>query len=315
MNFTYYLTNGTSNSLPPTNEKFFILQFQKSDNTLGYEFPGDEIFYRLDTACVNLYDLFRDNLFNSPDEYYKYLDFQPQGLTRAGLDSDFDLSKEDFAKYFSNTLHSLYPPSTLFDPKFNTIISEIDTRKNHFAYLADCQSLINTLQELICSSRSSFIGFYKYLYEVPVQFDFEKIYYDISTEGRIVFNLASNLIISLYSCFDILTKICYELENLKDCSGNYPKLASSKKLFGDKKDLKKIDFNNTIFEKNTYINIISSLRNELVHNATWEMNPKIFIRVNENELIEKFIFMPDFDNDGYLLTYKNRKRFSVMVRN
>lgn len=39
------------------------------------------------------------------------------------------------------------------------------------------------------------------------------------------------------------------------------------------------------------------------------MNPKIFISIENKHLIEKFIFMPDFDDDGYLITYKNRKRF------
>ena len=52
-----------------------------------------------------------------------------------------------------------------------------------------------------------------------------------------------------------------------------------------------------------------NLRNELIHNATWEMNPKIFFKVQNNKLTEKCIYMPDFSKEGNLITYKNRKRF------
>lgn len=309
MNTKFYYTNGTTSTTYPSNDiLFYIEEYKQSKKTL-YSYPGDDIFYNLDSTCINLYDLFRVKIFNSLDEYYHFLNFLPQGITRAGLDSDFDLSKDIFAKYFTESLFNLYPTEFLTNPELNIVINKLDNTKFRYAYLTDCQSMISTLQELIWSSKNSFIAFYKYLSEVPVRYDFKNIYYDISPEGRIVFNMSSNLIISLYSIFDILTKICFELEHLKDCSIAYPKLASSKKLFGDKKALKCIDFEDTIFEKNNEINIISSLRNELIHNATWETNPKIFINIENKHLIEKFIFMPDFDNDGYLITYKNRKRF------
>lgn len=57
------------------------------------------------------------------------------------------------------------------------------------------------------------------------------------------------------------------------------------------------------------MSIIENLRNELVHNATWEMNSKVFVKVEAGKVIEKCIYMPDFSEEGYLITYKNRKRF------
>ena len=309
MNAKFYYTNGTTTTTYPSSDTLFYIEEYKQPEKTLYSYPGDDIFYDLDSTCINLYDLFRDKIFSSSDEYYHFLDFLPQGITRAGLDSDFNLPKDIFAKYFTESLLNLYPPEFLTNPELNIVINKLDNNKFRYAYLKDCQSMISTLQELIWSSQNSFVAFYKYLSEVPVRYDFKNIYCDISPEGRIVFNMSSNLIIALYSIFDILTKICFELEHLKDCSTAYPKLASSKKLFGDKKDLKCIDFEGTIFEKTNEVNIISSLRNELIHNATWEMNPKIFISIENKHLIEKFIFMPDFDDDGYLITYKNRKRF------
>lgn len=312
MNIKIYHTNGLTSTDPIKDSgEFYITEyFNAVSENARYVYPGDEIFYELDGACVKLYDLFQKKLFPNADEYYMYQGIQPMGIMSAGLDSDIDIPKDSFSAYFEKPLSNLYTRHGVGMPvETQKIFDELDKKKYRYAYLADCQSMISSLQELILSSKSSFIGFYQLLSEVPVQYDFVENYHVISTEGRMVFSMLSSLIISLYSTFDILTKICYELEHLKDCDNSYPRLASTKKLFGDKKKLEKIDIKNTIFEKNRNISIIENLRNELVHNATWEMNPKVFIRMSENEVREKYIFCPDFDEGGNLITFRNRKRF------
>ena len=79
-------------------------------------------------------------------------------------------------------------------------------------------------------------------------------------------------------------------------------------MYGNKKDLS-IDSTGTVFEKCRTTSIIENLRNELVHNATWEMSPKIFISTDNGSIIGRHIFMPDFTAEGTLVTFKNRKRF------
>jgi hypothetical protein len=54
------------------------------------------------------------------------------------------------------------------------------------------------------------------------------------------------------------------------------------------------------------------LRNEIVHNASFENIPKVFQQFKDNKMIEKFIFLPDFDEDGIIKTFKSRKRFFGM---
>lgn len=79
-------------------------------------------------------------------------------------------------------------------------------------------------------------------------------------------------------------------------------------VYGGKKHLR-MNVAGTIFEKCRTVSIIENLRNELVHNATWEMNPKIFITSQDGKIVERHIFLPDFTEEGTLVTYKNRKRF------
>ncbi|MGN0252418.1 MAG: hypothetical protein ACI4EH_13825 [Oliverpabstia sp.] len=308
MNILIYQTNGKAiDSFQEIETDFYVTEyldvgFQHS----RFEFPGDSLLFKLDTACVSLYDLFQHKILISDDEYYKNIDFLFQEIFKSGLDSDCDISKEYLQNMFEHPLQKIVKN---YDFSKYNIYDDINTKKYTYAYLSDCQSMINTLQELLLSCHSYFVNFYKMLCQHPVKLDFEDEYYAITTEGRILFSTASSLFISLYSIFDILTKIAYELENIQDCSLTYKKLASSKILYGDKKKLKNIDFPGTVFDTSRNLSIIVNLRNELIHNATWEMNPKIFFSVKNHVLKEKCIYMPDFTEEGHLVTYKNRKRF------
>lgn len=310
MSIAIYQTNGKTIYNPQEIEtSFFVIEhldieFQPS----RYEYNGDSLFYELDNLCVTLYDVFQNRIFPSQEEYYKNIDLQPQAISKAGLDSDFNMSKDAFQALINTPLPMLFE-SYGFSQEVLDIYSDIESKKYRYAYLADCHALINTTQELIHACNSYFISFYKLLCNHPSKLDFEEEYFAITTEGRLIFSTISALFTSMYSIFDIITKIALELEHLKECSNSYPKLYSSKLLYGDKKDIKNIDFSGSIFEPCKNISLVVNLRNELVHNAAWEMNPKIFFSIREHQLYEKCIYLPDFNEEGHLITFKGRKRF------
>lgn len=310
----FYLDNGCiCKSLKEVDNHFYICEYEnQSFLPSRFIYPGDEIINTLvEDYCVRLYDVFQNKIFTDESEYYKYFDFLPQGITRAGLDSDFDLPKENFGNYFEDKLGNTLLSFMDSRPEYlDEIFNVLDARKYKYAYLADCQSLVNSLQELILTSHSNFISFYKQLGDFSVNHDFsDDVYYAITTEGRMIFGTLTSLIISLYSCFDILTKISFELENIPVLEDHYERIQSRNILFGGASRIKNINKENTIFSKTREIAIIENLRNELVHNAVWEMNPKIFIHKNNRQLMKKVIYLPDFNEDGHLITYKNRKRF------
>lgn len=310
MKFVYHLQNGTTvTSLPEGYEKFYIAEDIESNSALSrYYYSGDNIQYTLDALCVELYDVFQDTIFPSREDYYKDYGIQPQWISRAGLDSDFDMPKDVLVDCFSTPLHGRMADIGIKDEDLLQIYREIDAKKFKYAYTADCQSLVNTLQELIQGCHSSFVGFYKHLCSLHSTPQMDCIYFECSPEARMVYSFLYSFIIQSYSAFDILTKIAYELEHMKTCQDAYTKLASSKILYGDKKDLV-MDKTGTVFEKCRTTSIIENLRNELVHNATWEMNPKVFITTDNGQIIERHIFLPDFTPEGTLVTFKNRKRF------
>ena len=44
------------------------------------------------------------------------------------------------------------------------------------------------------------------------------------------------------------------------------------------------------------------------HNGSLEQNPTVYISLKNNEIVERFMLLPDYIN-GNLLTVKNRKHF------
>ena len=306
----FYQSNGISvDNFEDITASFYIQENigQRSFDSRFF-YNGDSINYELEKVCVDLYDLFTEKVFTNMDDYYRYIEYLPLIINKAGLDSDCNMSKEDLQQVVEGDLFGNILNSQSYGI-LEDIFKSLNKNKYKYLYLSDCQSLINSIQELLQTCMSNLIFFYKLLCEIEGPRDFCDDYYNISTEGRIVISTASNIFISLYSIFDIITKLAYELENIKECDDNYPKLASRKILFGDKKDLKLTNIKGTIFEKNGTISIVENLRNELVHNAVWEMNSKIFFHLKKGNIVDKTIYFPDFSDEGYLVTYKNRKRF------
>ena len=306
----FYQNNGISvNDPKDIKTSFYIQENLKQDNfDSRFFYAGDSINYELDRICVDLYDVFTRKIFVDIKDYYRHIDYLPYIVMKAGLDSDCNLSKEQFQQFIEQDL-GMSQLAVYKNDETKVIYAFLEKHKYQYLYLSDCQALINSVQELLQTCRSNFVFFYKLLCEIDGPKDFCDDYYAISSEGRIVISIASNIFISLYSIFDILAQLAYELENIKDCSENYSKLASSKKLFGDRKHLQTVNIKGTVFEKNRTISIIENLRNELVHNAVWEMNSKIFFRIKDEVIIDKTIYFPDFSEDGHLETYKNHKRF------
>ena len=310
MKHIFYLQNGTAvDVLPEGYDKFYVAENMGLTTELSrYFYPGDDIQSSIDSLCVDMYEVFQDAIFPSREGYYKNYGDQPQWISRAGLDSDFDMSKDELALCFSTPLHERMVEYGITDETTLKIYREIDAQKFKYAYIADCQSLINTLQTLIIGCHSSFIGFYKHLCSLQEEPEMCHTYYECGPTSQIVYGILQNFIVQIYSIFDILTKIVYELENLKACEHSYTKLASRTILYGDRKNLI-INPTGTVFEKCRTTSIVENLRNELVHNATWEMNPKIFIDVDGKSIVSRYIFFPDFTAEGTLETFKNRKRF------
>ena len=292
-----YLGNGMVNEYPhfidDSSVGFFIQETEGLYVTDKYIYPDNSINYELDNQLVYLYDLFRDSLFKDTDQYYREVASLPLWVQRAGQDSDCAISSDIFSEWMQK--------------------ANIPNLYKHL-YLVDCQFLIGTVQNLLLAIEDAFINYYKTISE----FKLDKHYKDLTDCNGTIMLLSPDAtrasayvetyFTKAYSVLDIMCKICYEIQYRRTDFESYEKLKSAEVLWGKRKKLQINDMINTIFEKCEFISKIEAIRNEIVHNGTWELNPKIFIRLKNYEEVERFMLFPDMEQ-GHLATVKNRKHF------
>ena len=274
-------------------EEFGIQELEDGRGSDKFFYQGDSIKYALDNALVDLYDLFRDHLFADTDLYYAEMSYLPMWVQDAGQNSDIAISSEMFSQWVEeSSLPSLF----------------------RHLYLVDCQFLVGTIQNLLCAMESAFINYYKSIASVALLGGYKELTNPNGTimimgeQATQVANAVETYFTKAYSILDITCKICYELQYLRTEHDSYKKLKSADKLWGDRKKLRINECPGTIFEKCDFISVIEAIRNEIVHNGTWELNPKVFVRFKNGEEAERFMLFPDIEQ-GHLTTVKNRKHF------
>jgi len=297
LKISYYLANGKTVDQVDI-QKFFIQKVSTSsyspDETLlphesdSFYFPGDEIFYTLDLECVSLYDILRDKIFPDSDEYYSFFKSTPIWMTSAGHNSDFVLSQKDFEK----------------------MVNDLHMEKHYrLLFLEDCNALISYLQNRIIGSKARFIQFFVSFCEYePIAMKENGVFWASGEDTTVVFSLLNDLVITLYSILDLITKVAFQFENIPGNFSSYPRQKALKVLYGDRKKLRKMFSEDTLFEDTPILKLLENLRHELIHNGSWESVPKLFYTVEGGEVKEKWIFLQDEVN-GNLVAYKNRRRF------
>lgn len=267
--------------------QFFIQDIGTSVDK--YAYPNDSLKYDVDNELVKLYDAFRDVLFPDTKQYYREISKIPIWVQEAGQDSNCDLSKTIFNEFVS------YMNSELI---------------NCFLYLVDCQYLIGTIQNLHIGMEYIFVNYFKSISNIDLNnSNYENgVISVMSTGTSAITSLLESYFIKAYSILDMFTKIAYEFENIETEFEKYKKTKSANILWGDKKQLSINNTDNTIFKKNEIITIIESLRNEVVHNGSWELNPKCYIEIRNGEITNRYFKFPDMEQ-GRLAASKSRRHF------
>lgn len=252
----------------------------------------DDGLFAIEEECVQLHQELAERIFGNLDDYHLLLPFIPQFVTEAGLNSESLVSRDRFEQ--------LLGEFTSF-PKLNWLL-----------YLCDCRALISAIQE--CTKEVSQLTgeFYRILNLDPffgscvVQED--GVRWSTSPVVTILHATLGFLFIRMHSLLDYLAKLAKEVDGLKMNFATYPKLASTKFLFGDVRHLKVNDLPGSLFERCDEVVEVESVRNLLIHDGLLDDMPKAYEVIESGVTIERFVLMPD-RRDGNLEKYKNRRLF------
>lgn len=272
---------------------FYIEEYERP--IALYVYPEDSINYDLERALVILYDTFRTFLFEDTDQYYSELYALPIFVTSAGYDSVCSLSVVEFNQLIEE----------------ENYVSSSNFYKH--LYMQDCQAIISTIQNLLSGMEYSFISYYKMISDITLlNVSCESGIYICSSEKvRVISTLLESYFTKGYSILDMFCKILFEFQKPQNDFTKYQKLKSSNKLWGDRKHLDLSGFTGSVYESCDTISMIEALRNEVVHNGSWEQNPKVFLKVEDGQIIERYMMFPDIIQ-GHLCSSKNRKHFFSM---
>lgn len=290
-----YFSNGIIQEIDyllEDNFQMFYIQDLGDEYTDRYVYPYDSIKYRLDNELVLLYDKFRDLIFPDTETYYQELNSLPIWVQHAGQNSDCSITSNQFSELIQECSENI--PNLL-----------------RHLYLVDCQFLVGTIQNLLSGMEYAFVNYFINISHASKRsepIDDDTILCEISWNSRCISGLLENYFIKAYSILDILCKICHEFQNPQTDFSSYKKMNSSEMLWGSRKKLRINGSKETLFEDNTLIRSIEALRNEAIHNGTWELNPKIYYRFENGSVAEHYMLFPDIDQ-GHLSTTKNRRHF------
>ena len=291
-----YLSSGIKKDIPYViaDSKEFFIQDLGSRNPDRYIYPNYLIKYELDNELVLLYDTLQDLYFEDDDNYYNEIYNLPIWIREAGHSSSCDIKTDTF-KELINKENSVHIPNLY----------------KHL-YLIDCQFLVETIGNLLSSMEDAFIRYYVTLATLNID---DRVHESvdgtlcvISEVSRCASSLLETYFTKAYSILDVICKISFEIQNKNEDFDSYRKIKSANKLWGNRKKLLINETKNTLFEPCDSIRMIESLRNEFVHNGTWELNPKIYVHFDNENIEEIFMLFPDMF-EGRLANVKGRRHF------
>lgn len=270
----------------------FYIHYLGDNHVDRYVYPNDSLKYSIESELVSLYDRFRDLFFPDTKAYYRELGTLPIWVQSAGQDSDCAVTAEFFIKWIQEGLE------------------KIPNLHRHL-YLVDCQFLVGTIQNLLTGMEDAFVNYFIQIANAGMRLEPQNkdiTIFEVSWNSRCLSALLENYFVKAYSILDMLCKIGHEFENPQTSFSSYRKMKSSRVLWGDRKKLHINGTKETLFEECSLVRGIESLRNEVVHNGTWELSPKIFIKFERGSIVERYMLFPDIEQ-GHLATVKSRKHF------
>ena len=268
--------------------KYYSMDFDSNNKTLR------PIYDKLDSLINNGYDLsyvFKDIIFRGCNQFDRDYSRVPCWVRDAGNTAECGWTKEEFETYVRN-----YEDYEIV---------------HRWLYYYDCDMLVCALCDRFKMIASMLRVFYCHFpSESPCKMeDFKHATIAVSSHDTICFACVNSIFLYLASSFDILSKLYVEFRDHEKLDfSKYPNMISRKVLLGSIGKTNS-DIAGTLFEKPLCVKTISSIRDRLVHNGSFDFIQMVYDCYDgPNGHSEAAILFPDMEN-GLFITSKNRKNF------
>ncbi|GAA0571352.1 hypothetical protein [Caenispirillum bisanense] len=256
----------------------------------GWCMIQDDLAYDVEAACLGIHNELPGAVFGDKSIYTQLLPTMPQLVYLGGLNSESQMSCKAFERALSELVRLPY--------------------LNHFLYLNDVARLVSAIQLCDVEIGRMLGEFYRNLnlenhWPPPgVQLE-DGVCWTSSASVTSLISTMNFIFIRMHSLLDYLTKLFHEIEHLATDFTVYPRLSSSKVLFGARKKLTVNGTVGTLFESCGLIDEVELVRNMVIHDGFLDDVPKLYVASRDGAIVEKFLLMPD-RVDGHLVKFKNR---------
>lgn len=293
-----YLKNGTKAtaeiSFDDIEDDFYVIV----DRVTGKFYPNDSVPSKVSEELIELRETIDKHFFDGNNPSYKEIMVLPSFVHDHGFDSDNMVSKDFFE--IAIDLSKTNNPNII----------------KHM-YSADMKFLLDSMASLTIEISDLYTQYYIELSDINLiqsssgeikNIEIDGVHSVISPETYRIYSCISNIFVKMYSILDLITKIAYELQNTEYDYDNYRVLKYNKILFGDKKHIIHNNTENTLWKRDELINCIESIRCEIIHNGSWSQPPRVYLVVENNMIVERYVLFPDLTN-GHYEKYGNRYHF------
>ena len=315
LNGVIYQQNGIAKKtkLPymPT-ESFDI--YEELDNPLiNYNYPGDSLSFMIESEAINLRNHIRKLYFPNDDEYNLYSKVFPIFAHSVGYNSDETMSKTSFERLITSYF-------SIIDKQKQEDSSLSSEMINKYMYLTDVLYILDSIQNITIGANENFVDYFRRISCVDNMGHWmgDGIFTIVNGKTYQLSSILGDYFVKLHSILDLLKKLAYEIEHPVNEFSKYKKLKSHSILYEKHVCIGINNRKGTLFDKDSLINMISTIRNEIIHNGSWEDIPKVYLNIKNNSIIEKYMLFPDIESNGNLVTYVNRRHFyssSLKVNN
>lgn len=258
-----------------------------------YHVKGQKIYElasQINNEIIDIHDTAFRMVFSDVDERIVYK--SPSFLRDAGHSMESSMTKSEFEQFVKLNQNYL---------------------TNKILYYHDLEALINSVQNRYVIITTLIDELYLKLSPNVMEARISSFDNVILTRDVAIYSMLHTIIINVVSCCDILTKLTTELISFEKIDFKvYSKMASKDVLFSKSKyfptSLKSSD---SLFaaDKPIVLKKIESLRNEIIHNGTLDFDYYVYYGFDKGNTCLNWIYYPDFDANGNLSTYCNRKKF------
>lgn len=273
----------------PIPESEGMMHWYDDESMVSQWLSGDEAVNKIDERLTTLRYAVEKSVFVTNDVYRAFNACLPMYLEATGYRPSSAVSSVAFQQICDN--------------------ASCETL-NRYLYVQDVWWLADSFNASHAIAAESLAGFWRELSRVDCPFDYDGVFEVMGVDATPALKELQSFVLSLYASLDMATKLIHALRNPPLEFSSVGSHIGGQSLFQTVQGREAASAQDgSLFERCWETAYLGDLRNEIIHNRALDATGVIFVRRSGGRIVERFVLLPDADENGKICSWKNRRRF------